>query len=134
MPMTLASALEKHCVGGVSPGMAIDNAIVLIGPPDSPSAPIARHVWSYVFGQLTVLVENHHILELQLDFERGYKRVFVALGDWVKFDLDAWCAMGDALGARVQSIGEVTVLHGAAWRMSLGPLGTLRRVVLFAPS
>lgn len=132
--MTLASTLEKRCVHRVWPGMAIDDAIDLIGPPDSPRAPIARQAWSYVFGQLTVLVENQHILELQLDFEREYERAFVALGDWASFDLDAWCAMGDALGARAQSIGRVTVLHGAAWRMSLSPSGTLHRVVLLDPS
>jgi hypothetical protein len=129
--MTLAEVLASGTVEGIAPGDPIEIALERLGTPDGPAARIARKTWSHGYGQLTLLVEDGRIFEIGLDFEREHARHWVKLGDWCDYDRSDWCRMGEAQGARLTTICEVTVLRAPGWQVSVSPAGWLHRVALF---
>jgi hypothetical protein len=129
--MTVAEVLASGTVQEIAPGDSIESAIERVGSPDGPADRIAGKTWSYRFGQMTLLVEDGRLFEIELDFERAHARCWVGLGDWSDYDHSDWCRMGEAQGARLTTICEVTVLGAPRWRVSLSAAGRLHRVVLF---
>lgn len=92
----LESVLYDGSLGGLRVGDARDRIETVLGPPEAPPQRIGRKgkLWSWLYGNVSVLVANGRVEGIELDFE-GNRLAMVEAGDMARWSLVGWRAFAE---------------------------------------
>ncbi len=127
----LADALREGRLAGLAIGDPAQQIELLLGPPQAPAARLSKRskLWSWLYGNVTVLTAARRVEAIQLDFE-GQRPVLVDAGELAQWSLDDWRDYALREGWSISSREEITILESRHARVCLEADGRLHVVSL----
>src|SRR5262245_18165118 len=109
----LAEVLEQEAIGDIEVGSPVDRLVPVLGPPVLPPSKLNRRsrIWSWVYGNLSVLASNDRIDEIQIDFE-GNRSTLIDAGIMRTWGMAEWRSYAEQRGLDVCQRSEMLELRG----------------------
>jgi hypothetical protein len=130
--VALADLLRNGRIADLTIGAPASQIEATLGPPQAPAAKLSKRskLWSWQYGNLTVLTADHRVEAIEIDFE-GQRPALVELGGLAGWSLADWLAHAQREGWTASSPdAEITILDGPQARVSLDADGQLHVVSL----
>jgi hypothetical protein len=133
--VALADVLREGRIADLTIGAPASQIEATLGPPPAPAARLSKRskLWSWQYGNVTVLAAAHRVEAIQIDFE-GRRPALVELGALADWSLADWRAHAQREGWTESSPdAEIMIFDGPRARVCLDVDGQLHVVSLRPP-